>query len=223
MRHNQAIIGIISTVFIASFADAGPILVLQEAINRNEPPTGGHWSNNDNGWKFTATRSYQLTHIETKFLRDERQTIPNPTDGSNPRGTPVDVEIWTDVPIVTGATKLAGGQITPEDNQFVVGQLSRPVEIVAGKQYFIGFMNLRALTVNGTGSLTGVNLNPLYFSRNPGENPKFSNVITLFEHDPDVQPILGFYSTIPEPSTALCLTFGIGALMTRRRFDGVNS
>jgi hypothetical protein len=213
----------------SSVAEAGFI----DSINPNAVPADSATMGfNSVGFYYTPTQSYTLTGISTYFAFDQY--------GSGVRT--VTAQIQSSTP-ASGGVILDQGTFTADNggDNAVGASFATPIQLTAGTTYFIDFLNIAGLgsmfgqyqTVNGLdvpvdGATTRLaaeyqgygsdfSFSTSYSGNGADEPSEFGNISK-------VEPILLFSGTslpgaVPEPSSLLMLTIGLGAatIVARRQ------
>lgn len=221
-------------VISASRIQAGVI----DSINPSATPASNsfeslYFSSNGQGWYYTPSFSYTLTGISTEFGQSNG-TLVTPE---------ITVQIQTDRP-VNGGTVLAEGTFQANSAAGGLdGANVGPINLIAGRTYFVDFLNDFAMGVNlGQWQSVGgiptpsngatINLGTLYYDLTPSTG--FAGSVGEGDYEtffgsggfPTVQesgaePILffsGFVPAVPEPSSILLAAIGgAGIVIVLRR------
>lgn len=165
-----------------------------DSVNATDSPASISYNTaTDIGWYYKPSFSYVLGGIETIF--------GSPTDGRT-----VTVEIFSGTP--TAAGPLREASFIPSGGSFE-GATFAPLDLVAGQTYFIGFENISHFPVNVTQDSGATSLGSAHWDTdhsnlfNGGSDP--AGYFTS-------QPILGFASAVPEPSTLPLFSIGIAGI-----------
>ena len=173
-------------------APATATFVVADEINTQFVPSiNFFWNAAEVGWVYTPDTSYELAAVATRFAGTDGRTVT--------------LEIFDGVPL-NGASLLRTTDYVPLSQTFTPAELTTPLEIVAGEEYFIGYRNTTDLNVNVAIEMEAENL-PVYFGFvNSGTYSiaKGDDVFTA-------QPILQFLG-VPEPNGALLLLLAAGCL-----------
>jgi hypothetical protein len=174
-----------------------------DSVNESGTPYSGiDWNAIDIGWVYTPLFSYVLNGVNTKFASGDGRTVTE--------------VIYAGIPS-SGGTLLASATFTPVANVFSGGTFN-DVQLDAGSQYFVGFINVNGLLLNVTADPGAVEL-PTYYSF-VGRLSQ-DTFATGPQYGRNGQPILEFVSTsvsVPEPATVALLGLGlVGFAMSRRK------
>jgi hypothetical protein len=196
---------IVGTTYLA-IAPSAKAAAIVDSVNADKSPTLDLYKiASEVGWFYTPTFSYTLNGINTKF--SSSGTAIEPT---------VTVEVYDGDPFF-GAPLLRSADFTGLANVFSGGTFA-DLNLLAGKEYFIGFRNVKGLGYNFTGDPGATSLFQfVYGLNNDGTYPEFINEITA------AQPILQFVGNatpVPTP-TLLPALLGIGVSLLRKRKDEV--
>lgn len=191
---------------------------------------GAYWGAYDAGWLYTPSTSYVLGGIDTKFSSPNLTTIQDRN---------VMAVLYLGNTPANGGTLLGSFSFFSDDaahpQTFVGGDFPTPIPLVAGQQYFVGFLNVgqipqssapnqNAIGVNFTADPSGTFLSNFFFDNvsNPACSSGTNFACEDTNHDILGEPILEFFaapsgSTVPEPATFAVLGAGLVALGILRR------
>lgn len=178
---------------------ASPII---DSVNAHATPSRvSYWSAAEVGWYYTPPFTYFLDGVSTKF---GHQLDFGGADPNDPRA--VTVEVYSDWP-GAGDGLLRSGTFQPVGDTFA-GATFVPIELDAGRTYFIGFRNISGLPSNFT---FDQNANILlggtrYGFNGDGQYPQQGNGF------PNDRPILAFSGALAVPEPVGAVLFGIGFL-----------
>jgi hypothetical protein len=187
-------------------------VLVEAAYPDSTPLAGSWWYATSIGWEHTASRTYDLSRVETKFGHE--LWVAKEYDPGGYSRT-VTLEVYDGVPYA-GGQLLRSTTFTPLANEFSGGSFA-PLTLVAGKTYFIGFQNVGGLSVNMAGY---ENLRTFHFGVDP-------SIPYVFTAEPGGwKPILKFYTgdpplaSAPEPGSLTLLAtgvLGLAGVVWRRR------
>jgi hypothetical protein len=210
-----------SLIPLGTVATAAPII---DSINGSATPLANAFygiAGNDIGWYYTPSFSYSLQGIYTDF----------PAVPGNALATPfITVQIQSERPINGGVVL---GQDTFQGNSLtggIEGVTFSPVSLVAGKTYFVDYLN-----INGMGGNVGQWANDSHGNPQPS-NGATINLGTAYTDTTTstgfasarpngafetftagsislAEPILNFAGVVPEPSSVVLAGVGFSGLV----------